>query len=67
MLKFTSFVATVLACALPTVAIDILTTAKTDRDKLLYIGGFTMLFAIGLLLVSEAGTSRIQIFTATAA
>jgi len=67
MLKFTSFVATVIACLLPTIAIGIMTTAKTTRDKLLYIGGFTILFAIGLLWVAEAGTSRIQIFMATAA
>ena len=67
MMKFTSFVATVVACALPTVAIDILSTAKTKRDRLLYIGGFTILFAIGVLLLTEASTSRINVFTATAA
>jgi len=58
---------TVVACALPTVAIDILSTAKTKKDRLLYIGGFTIMFAIGLLLFIEASTSRINIFMATAA
>ncbi len=66
-LKITALLATVVACVLPTVAIGILSTAKTKRDKLLYIGGFTALFAIGLLLFAEGGTSRIGIFTATAA
>lgn len=65
-LNFTSFLATVVACVLPTVAIGILSTAKTKRDKLLYIGGFTTLFAIGLLLFTEPGTSRISVFMATA-
>ncbi|KAI0434246.1 hypothetical protein F5Y09DRAFT_297000 [Xylaria sp. FL1042] len=67
MLKFTSFVATVIASVLPTVAIGILTTAKTTLQKLYYIGGFTALFAIGLLWLTESGTTRIQIFMATAA
>jgi len=67
MIRFTSFVAAVIACLLPTVAIGILTTAQTTRDKLLYIGSFTALFSIGLLCLTEAGTSRVQVFTATAA
>ncbi|KAI0410202.1 hypothetical protein F5X98DRAFT_387608 [Xylaria grammica] len=67
MLRFTSFVATVIACVLPTVAIGILTTAKTTLQKLYYIGGFTALFAIGLLWLAESGTTRVQVFMATAA
>jgi len=65
-LKFTSAAATVIACVLPTVAIGILTTATTTIHKLLYIGGFTALFAIGLMYLTDE-TSRVQIFTATAA
>ncbi len=67
MLKFTSAIATIVACVLPTVAIGILTTAKTTLQKLCYIGGFTALFAIGLMWLTDAGTSRSNIFTATAA
>ncbi|KAH8891763.1 hypothetical protein GQ53DRAFT_746258 [Thozetella sp. PMI_491] len=62
-----SSVATVVACVLPTVAIGILSTAQGTMHKLLYIGGFTMLFAIGLIILTDCSTSRIQIFTATAA
>src|SRR6266699_3897191 len=65
-LKFTSAAATVAACILPTVAIGILTTATTTTQKLLYIGGFTALFAIGLMYLTDE-TARVQIFTATAA
>ena len=67
MLKFTSSVAMVVACVLPTVAIGILTTAQTTKQRLLYIGGFTALFAIGVMWLTDAGTSRVSIFTATAA
>jgi len=64
--RFTSGVVTIVASMLPTMAIAILTTADTLRDKLLYIGGFTALFAIGLMILTSE-TSRVQIFTATAA
>ncbi|KAM7214659.1 putative isoleucyl-tRNA synthetase [Rhypophila decipiens] len=64
--RFTSGVVTVVASMLPTMAIAILTTADTLRDKLLYIGGFTALFSIGLMVLTSE-TSRVQIFTATAA
>ncbi|KAH7011101.1 hypothetical protein EDB80DRAFT_384078 [Ilyonectria destructans] len=67
MLRFTSAVATVVACLLPTLAIGVLTTAKGTLQKLGYIAGFTAMFSIGLMWLTDAGTSRVQIFTATAA
>jgi hypothetical protein len=67
MLRFTSSVATVVACILPTLAISILTTAHGTLQILLYIGGFTALFAIGLMFLTNAETTRVEIFTATAA
>ncbi|KAK0711965.1 hypothetical protein B0H67DRAFT_304048 [Lasiosphaeris hirsuta] len=66
MLRFTSAVATVVACLLPTLAISILTTARGMTETLLYIGGFTALFSVGLMALATE-TSRVQIFTATAA
>ena len=66
LLRFTSAVATVVSCVLPTVAIGVLTTARGTVETLLYIGGFTALFAIGLMCLTNE-TSRVQIFTATAA
>ena len=67
MLKFTSSVATVVACILPTLAIGVLATAHGTMHALLYIGGFTALFAIGLMFLTNAETTRVEVFTATAA
>ncbi|KAK0636771.1 hypothetical protein B0T17DRAFT_613453 [Bombardia bombarda] len=66
-LRFTAFVTMVAACLLPTVAIGVLTTAQTTLQKLGYIAGFTALFSIGVMWLTDASTSRIQVFTATAA
>jgi len=66
MQRFTSAVATVAACLLPTLAIGVLTTARGMTETLLYIGGFTVMFAIGLMILAK-DTSTVQIFTATAA
>ena len=62
-----SAVATLVACILPTIAIGILATAEGMTHKLLYIGGFTLLFALGLMALTDCSTSRLNIFTATAA
>jgi hypothetical protein len=67
MLQFTSAVATVIACVLPTVAIAILSKMHSMPEILGFIGLFTTLFAVGLMLLTDAGTSRVEIFTATAA
>jgi hypothetical protein len=67
MLRFTSGVATVIACLLPTVAIAILSKMQRMPEILGFIALFTTIFAIGLMLLTDAGTSRVEIFTATAA
>jgi hypothetical protein len=67
MLRFTSAVATVIACLLPTVAIAVLAKLHTTADLLGVIAVFTAIFAMGLMLLTDAGTSRVEIFTATAA
>ncbi|KAK5656089.1 hypothetical protein OQA88_5228 [Cercophora sp. LCS_1] len=67
--KVTSLIATVVACVLPTVAIGVLTTTTaTDSTvhKLLWIGSFTILFALGLTTFTNE-VSRVQIFMAAAA
>jgi len=67
MLKFTSSVSTVVACLLPTVAIVVLSKVH-DIDNLLWcLAGFATVFSIGLIFLTNAGTSRVEIFTATAA
>ncbi|RYP55897.1 hypothetical protein DL771_012273 [Monosporascus sp. 5C6A] len=66
MLRFTSCVATVIACLLPVAGICILTTAETTGQRLGYIAGFTALFALTLMWLTDA-KSRVHIFTATSA
>ncbi len=63
MLRFTSVVTTIIACLLPTGAICILTTATTMAHKLAYIGGFTALVRHRLMWLTDANTSRVNIFT----
>jgi len=66
-LQFTSVVATIVACLLPTAAIAVLSNIHTTGKILGLIAGFTTAFALGLMMLTDAGTSRVQIFTATAA
>jgi len=67
MLRFTSFIATVVACLLPTVAIAVLAQLHTMGELLGIIAVFTAVFASGLMMLVDSGTSRVEIFTATAA
>ena len=67
MLRFTSAVATIVACLLPTVAIAVLAQLNTTAELLGTIAAFTAIFAAGLMMLVDSGTSRVEIFTATAA
>jgi hypothetical protein len=64
--RATSIMTTVVACLLPTVAITILARVHSMGMILGLIAFFTSLFAFGLVLLSSA-SSRVEIFTATAA
>lgn len=64
---FTSFVTTIVACLLPTAAIAILSTIHSEPKIIGFIALFTAIFAIGLMGLTNPGTSRKDIFTATAA
>jgi hypothetical protein len=64
--RVTSIITTVVACLLPTVAISILAKVHSIGLILGLITLFTALFAIGLVLLSSS-SSRVEIFTATAA
>ena len=67
MLRFTSSIATVIACLLPTLAIAVLAKLHETGELLGLIAVFTAIFAIGLMFLTNSGTSRVEIFTATAA
>jgi len=67
MLRFTSSITTLIACLLPTIAIIVLANLHSTVHLLGAIAGFTAIFAIGLMCLTDSRTSRIEIFTATAA
>jgi hypothetical protein len=64
--RVTSIMTTVVACLLPTVAITVLARVHTMSLILGLIALFTAIFAVGLVLLSST-SSRVEIFTATAA
>ncbi|KAF3038216.1 hypothetical protein E8E11_005654 [Didymella keratinophila] len=57
---------TTFACLMPVIAITALAQLSRTRD-LLCITGFAVLFAISLIYLADRSTSRMEIFTATAA
>jgi hypothetical protein len=64
--RVTSIMTTVVACLLPTVAITVLAKVHSMGLILGLIALFTAIFSIGLVLLSSS-SSRVEIFTATAA
>ncbi|RDW56922.1 hypothetical protein BP5796_12989 [Coleophoma crateriformis] len=66
LLRTTSILTTVVACLLPTIAITVLSKVHTMSMILGLISLFTAIFAVGLILLSST-SSRVEIFTATAA
>jgi hypothetical protein len=67
MLRFTSSVSTVMACLLPTVAITVLSKVHGLNNLLVCLAAFATIFSVGLIYLTTSATSRIEIFTATAA
>lgn len=66
-IRITSGISTVVACLLPVVAIAVLSQLHRLRDLLLCLAGFAVIFAIGLIFLTQGTTTRVEIFTATAA
>jgi hypothetical protein len=67
LIAFTTFVATVVASLLPIVAIVALSKVHKMRMILGLIALFTGVFTMGLTFLTPSGTSRTDIFTASAA
>jgi hypothetical protein len=67
LVAFTSFVTTVVASLLPIVAIVVLSKMHEQPMILGFIALFTGLFTMGLMILTPSGTSRTEIFTASAA
>jgi hypothetical protein len=64
--RVTSILTTIVACLLPVIAIIVLSRVKSMGMILGLIALFNTVFAFGLVLISS-GSSRVDIFTATAA
>lgn len=64
--RITSILTTIVACLLPVIAIVVLSRVHSMGMILGLIALFNSVFAFGLVLIS-AGSSRVDIFTATAA
>jgi len=67
LIRFTNYVATIIACLLPIVGIVVLSKLHTRSKILGFIALFTAIFAIVIMLSTDATTKRTEIFTATAA
>lgn len=66
-LRFTSAVSTTVACLLPTIAITVLSQVHGTKNLLLSLAEFAIIFAVGLIYLTNGTVSRLDIFTATAA
>jgi hypothetical protein len=67
LVAFTTFVTTIVASLLPILAIVVLSGIHKQRMILGFIALFTGLFTMGLMILTPSGTSRTEIFTASAA
>ncbi|KAJ4360925.1 uncharacterized protein N0V89_001494 [Didymosphaeria variabile] len=66
-LRLTSGISTVVACLLPVIAISVLSQLQGLKALLLCLAGFSLVFAIGLIALTQGTSKRTEIFGATAA
>ncbi|KAF2449756.1 hypothetical protein P171DRAFT_351404 [Karstenula rhodostoma CBS 690.94] len=66
-LRLTSGVSTVVACLLPVIAISVLSQLQGLKALLVCLAGFSLVFAIGLIALTQGTSKRTEIFGATAA
>lgn len=66
-LRITSGISTVVACLLPVIAISVLSQLQGLQNLLLCLAGFAVIFALGLIFLTQGTSSRTEIFAATAA
>jgi hypothetical protein len=65
--KVTSAISTMIASLLPVIAITILSQLEGLRNLLICLAGFSVIFALALVLLTQQTNSRTEIFAATAA
>lgn len=66
-LRLTSGISTVVACLLPVIAISVLSQLQGLTALLICLAGFSLVFAIGLIALTQGTSKRTEIFGATAA
>lgn len=66
-LRLTSFFSTIVACLLPVIAISVLSQVHGTRNLLLCLAGFSLVFALGLIAMTQGTSKRTEVFAATAA
>ena len=66
-LRLTSGISTVVACLLPVIAISVLSQLEGLRNLLICLAGFSLLFAVGLIALTQGTSKRTEVFAATAA
>lgn len=66
-LRVTSGISTLVACLLPVIAITVLSQLHGLRQLLICLAGFAVIFALGLIFLTQGTSSRTEIFAATAA
>jgi hypothetical protein len=66
-LRLTSTISTLVACLMPVVAISVLSQLHGIKNLLLCLAGFSLLFALGLIFLTQGTSKRTEVFAATAA
>ncbi|KAF2634167.1 hypothetical protein P280DRAFT_464076 [Massarina eburnea CBS 473.64] len=66
-LKVTSTISTLVACLMPVVAISVLSQLHGLTNLLLCLAGFALLFALGIIFLTQGTSKRTEVFAATAA
>jgi hypothetical protein len=66
-LRLTSGISTIVACLLPVIAISVLSQLQGLKALLICLAGFSLVFAIGLIALTQGTSKRTEIFGATAA
>lgn len=66
-LRLTSGISTVVACLMPVIAISVLSQLQGLRNLLICLAAFSLVFAVGLIALTQGTSKRTEVFAATAA
>ena len=66
-LRLTSGISTVVACLMPVIAISVLSQLQGLKNLLICLAAFSLVFAVGLIALTQGTSKRTEVFAATAA